>query len=305
MYRKYLNLLSLILCVYAVGPLALFASVRVFAEKPRVDNSASSQWILIDDFESGALSADWIKKDTRNDTKPRIENPQVTEVVLEDKGSVSASKNYFLLKKPAAEGVMGNRKALTFKKLPVDIPVGEIYTVFSRVNVEYFPNNHVYGLSNLDAKGIEVNDYNAFEPSFRITDKRESNGYKNDGTFMVKTHNGYKKIIDPLSKKEAKPAQTNVWYDVWLVVNNNTLENGGQTYDVYVRGGEFKTQEKVYSAANFRMERERPLTYFLMNCNTGPSNKPYGNGGVRYDDLYMHKGIELGYPLFSGVAIKK
>lgn len=316
MCRKYINSLSLLLRVYIITPLALFGSICVFAGKPLVDNSVSqAQWILIDDFESGTLSSDWIKKDTKNDTKPRVENPQITDVFFEGKELESQSpegtalegtlKNYFLLKKPAAEGVVGNRKALTFKKLPVEIPVGEIYTLFSRVNIEYFPNNHVYGLSNLDAQGIEENDYNAFEPSLRITDKFESNGYKNDGTLMVKTHDGYAKIIDPLSKKEAKPAEANVWYDIWLVVDNNTLKNGGQIYDVYIRGGEFKTQKKVYSGANFRMEREQPLTYFLMNCNTGPSDKPYGNGGVRYDDLYMHKGIQLDYPVLHQVDMKK
>lgn len=312
MCRKCIGSLSLILRVYIISPLVLFGSVYVSADKqPLTANSASpTQWILIDDFESGELSADWIKKDTKNDTKPRVENPQITDVFLEGKASEDASlegelKNHFLLKKPAAEGIVGNRKALTFKKLPVGISVGDVYTLFSRINIEYFPNNHVYGLSNLDAKGIEENDYNAFEPSLRITDKFESNGYKNDGTLMVKTHDGYAKIIDPLSKKEAEPAEPNVWYDIWLVIDNNTLKNGGQTYDVYVRGGEFKTQEKVYSGANFRMEREQPLTYFLMNCNTGPSDKPYGNGGVRYDDLYMHKGINLDNPVLPRADIKK
>lgn len=297
---------------------ALFSSVYVFADEPMPPKSASlTQWVLIDDFESGVLSSEWIKKDTKNDTNPYVENPQVTDVfsetshqISEDTNLVNPSsenvlKNYFLLKKPAAEGVVGNRKALTFKKLPVDIPVGETYTIFSRVNIEYFPNNHVYGLSNLDAKGIEKNDYNAFEPSLRITDKFESNGYKNDGTLMVKTHDGYAKIIDPRSQKDAKPAQTDVWYDIWLVVNNDTLENGGQTYDVYVRGGEFKTQKKVYHGAKFRMEREEPLTYFLMNCNTGPSDKPYGNGGIRYDDLYMQKGVKLDNPVLFNVSIGK
>lgn len=318
MYRKYLTPLLLTRCAYVTGCFALFSSVYVFADKPLLTQPAPlTQWILIDDFESGVLSTEWIKKDTKNDTNPRVENPQVTHVfsevshvIPEDKKLVNPSsdntlKNHFLLKKPAAEGVVGNRKALTFKKLPVDISVGETYTIFSRVNIEYFPNNHVYGLSNLDAKGIEENDYNAFEPSLRITDKFESNGYKNDGTLMVKTHDGYAKIIDPQSQKEAKPAEAGVWYDIWLVVNNDTLENGGQTYDVYVRGGEFKTQEKVYHGANFRMEREEPLTYFLMNCNTGPIDKPYGNGGVRYDDLYMRKGVALDNPVLLGVHVDK
>lgn len=253
---------------------------------------SKNTWLLIDNFESKQLANDWIKKDTKNDTQPRIENPQVSEIQQEANLS-----NRFLMKKPAAEGVVGNRKALTFKKLPTAIAVGDTYTIYSRVNIEYFPNNHVYGLSNLGPEGIAANDYNAFEPSLRITDKFESNGYKNNGTLMVKTHDGYARIFNPLTQKEAKPAAANTWYEIWLVVNNNTVANGGQKYDVYVRGGEFKQQAKVFSGANFRMERELPLTYFLMNCNTGPADKPYGNGGIRYDDLYMHPGTALDAPI--------
>ena len=71
----------------------------------------------------------------------------------------------------------------------------------------------------------------------------------------------------------------------------------GQQYNVYVQGGEFKTQTLVYKNAKFRMKRELPLIYFLANCNTGPLKKPYGNGGLKYDDLYMSRGINLSSPL--------
>ena len=79
-------------------------------------------------------------------------------------------------------------------------------------------------------------------------------------------------------------------------VNNAKLDQGGQTYDVYVRGGEFEEQALVYQGADFRMKRELPLIYFLSNCNTGPSDHPYGNGGVLYDDIYMSKGVRLTTP---------
>ncbi len=71
----------------------------------------------------------------------------------------------------------------------------------------------------------------------------------------------------------------------------------GQQYNVYVQGGEFKNQTLVYKNATFRMKRERPLSYFLANCNTGPHKNPYGNGGLRYDDIYMIKGVNLTNPL--------
>lgn len=248
------------------------------------------EWLLVDNFESGDISS-WTKRDTKNQTSPKIENPQVTEIRQEELG------NHFLIKKPAAEGVVGNRKALSFTKLPDEVGVGDTYTFYTRVNVEYFPNNHVFGLSNLDPEGIAKHDYNAFEPSLRITDKAESNGLKNDGTLMVKVGKGYDKIQNFAEQRSAKPLEQDVWYEVWYVVNNAKLADGGQRYDVYVRGGEFAEQTLVYRDADFRMKRELPLKYFLTNCNTGPIDKPYGNGGIRYDDIYMVKGINLTLPV--------
>lgn len=249
----------------------------------------SESWVLVDNFENQDLST-WEKRDTKNDTNPKIENPQVTEIRKETSG------NHYLIKKPAAEGIVGNRKALSFTKLPRSVEVGETYTFYTRINVEYFPNNHVFGLSNLDPQGIAENDYNAFEPSLRITDKAESSGLKNDGTLMVKLGKGYAKIENFEQGRKAKPLEESRWYEVWYVVNNATVANGGQIYDVYVRGGEFDEQRLVYQGADFRMKRERPLIYFLTNCNTGPKDHPYGNGGILYDDIYMVKGLNLSAP---------
>ena len=228
-----------------------------------------------------------------NDTDPRVENPQITEIQSE-----SNIRNHYLLKKPAADGVVGNRKALSYRKLPVVVDVGETYTFYLRFNVEYFPNNHVFGWSNLAPADINLQDYNAFEPSLRITDKYESDGTKNDGTLMVRKDGGYEKIFHPKTNKTAHPLQTDTWYEVWCVINNSSVIEGGQSYDVYLRGGnEFPQQQLVYSDADFRMARVLPLTYFLVNCNTGPKEKPYGNGGLRFDDLFMVSGIELSSPL--------
>ncbi|MBD1390996.1 hypothetical protein IC617_16325 [Neiella sp. HB171785] len=247
-------------------------------------------WRLIDDFEDPASMNHWIKADTDNQTEPHVPNPQVTE------RRQQANGNHYLLKKPAADGVVGNRKALTYKKLPEPVEVGEIYTFYGRFQVESFPNNHIFGLSDLAPKGIEQHAYNAFEPSLRITDKAESNGDKNDGTLMVKLGKGYDKVVNPETGQPAQPLAPGVWYQVWMVMDNRPRNEGGQRYDVFLKGGEFTQQTKVYSGADYRMKRQQPLIYFLANCNTGPVKKPYGNGGVRYDDLYLVKGKVLSSP---------
>jgi hypothetical protein len=249
-------------------------------------------WVLIDSFESGRLT-EWTKRDTKNETDPYIAKPQITTIETE------ASGNHFLLKKAAAENIVGNRKALTYRLLPLRVEVGETYTFYTRINVEYFPNNHVFGLSNLMPDQIDLQDYNAFEPSIRITDKLESNGHRNDGTLMVRKGKNYAKILNHSANRDGLPLKENTWYELWYSVNNSVRSDGGQRYDLYVRGGEFKTQQLVFQGADFRMKRELPLIYFLTNCNTGPIDKPYGNGGIRYDDLFMSEGTRLTTPRLS------
>lgn len=254
--------------------------------------SKKDSWIKIDDFESSNPLDQWTLADPQNETNPKVENPQVTEVNSEKNG------NNYLLKMPAREGVIGNRKAVSFKKLPVQVQVGEIYTLYIRLNVEKFPNNHVLGLSSAQPKTILENVYDGFEPSLRVTDRFDRQlPEKNDGTLMVKKDPWYDHIFNFKENRKAKPMETNTWYEIWCVADNRLSSEGGQKYDVFIKGGnEFPQQQKVYEGADFRMKRELPLIYFQATCNTGPVDNPYGNGGLRYDDLYMIKGEVLSSP---------
>ncbi|MGB5334939.1 MAG: hypothetical protein WBN07_04930, partial [Woeseiaceae bacterium] len=251
-----------------------------------------SPWILVDDFESDRALDDWASIDVQNETKPRVPNPQITEIRSEPE-----SGNRYMLRKPAADGVIGNRKAIGFVPLPVPVEVGETYTFYTRVNVEYFPNNHSFGLSNVAASDIPDLGYDSFEPMIRITDKFESDGYKNDGTLMVLVENrAYRKIVNPETGEAARPLEPGHWYELWYVVNNAARQAGGQRYDLYVRGGEFAAQQLVFADGEFRMQRTLPLLFFMAISNTGPHKAPYGNGGVRYDDIYMARGRTLSSP---------
>ena len=270
----------------------LLCLLSTLASCSTISKNTSNEWLLIDNFENSL--SDWQSVDTQNETNPQVKNPQITVIQPEQS---TASTNHYLLKKPARDGIVGNRKALSYKKLPQAVEVGDTYTFYIRINVAAFPNNHAFGLSNLTPELINKHAYDAFEPTLRVTDKTESNGLVNDGALMVKTDNGYSNIQNYTTKKSAKPLQTNTWYDVWYVVNNAAASEQGQQYDVYVKGGEFSKQTLVYKNAQFRMKREQPLIYFLANCNTGPIKKPYGNGGLRYDDLYMSKGTNLNNPM--------
>jgi len=272
--------------------LLLLCCAACASNSTAISNEAQSAWLLIDDFESGQLPERWTKVDAQNDTDPYVPDPQVSEI-----RSDPETGNRFMLRKPAADGVVGNRKALGFMPLPAPVLVGETHTLYARINIEYFPNNQSFGLSNVPASEIAVQAYDSFEPMVRITDKRESDGYRNDGTLMVLSgYKTYSKIINPATGKPARPLETGTWYELWCVVNNAPVDAGGQRYDLYVRGGEFAKQQLVFSGAQFRMQRAMPLMFFTTISNTGPRDDPYGNGGVRYDDIYLAKGRILSTP---------
>lgn len=247
---------------------------------------SSPAWVEIDDFETTPALSGWTNIDVDNQTEPFVENPQISERRAEGDG------NHYMLRKPAAEGIVGNRKALGSRTLPFEIAVGETATLYARINIEAFPNNHSFGLSNLSTKAIAQENYNAFEPMIRVTDKRESNGTKNDGTLMVLS--GENKAYATI--EGTQPAQPDIWYEIWAVIDNRPRAAGGQRYDLYVRGGEYAERTRVFTDADFRMRREQPLGQFIAISNTGPTRAPYGNGGVRYDDLYLARGETLSTP---------
>lgn len=194
----------------------------------------ATDWILIDNFEADSSLDKWTKADTKNETSPKVRSPQITE---RQKDVTASSENVYLIKKPAAEGIVGNRKALTYAALPQRVEVGETYTFYTRINVASFPNNHAFGISNMSPGDIELHDYNAFEATLRVTDKAESNGHKNIGALMVKTQQGYANIVNNRTGKDAKPLVPGQWYEIWYVVNNRKKSDGGQTYDVYMTKG--------------------------------------------------------------------
>jgi hypothetical protein len=272
---------------------ALLVSAACASDIPVEAARNGSPWVLVDNFESGATLEGWVNIDAQNDTDPHVPNPQISEIRKEP-----GTGNRYMIRKPAADGLVGNRKAIGFLPLPTPVRVSETYTFYTRVNVEYFPNNHSFGLGNVPMAAVSEHNYDSFEPMIRITDKRESDGSVNDGTLTVLSGDKtYSKINNLATGGAARPLEPGEWYELWYVVNNAPRDAGGQRYDLYVRGGEFEKQQLVFEDANFRMRRTLPLTFFMVICNTGPHDAPYGNGGLRYDDIYMASGKTLSSPL--------
>lgn len=270
----------------------MFAVAALLQACSQTVTSPSVGWVLVDDFEAPSAVTAWTHIDTQNETDPFVLNPQISEIRKE-----MGADNSYLLRKPAADGIVGNRKAISFRALPQLIPAEGTFTLYTRINVEAFPNNHSFGLSNLGESEIVDKGYDSFEPMIRVTDKAESDGTKNDGTLMVLSgYKTYSKINNPLTGGKAGPLKPGVWYELWIVINNGPKVKGGQSYDLHIRGGEFADRQLVFSGAVFRMGREAPLRAFMAISNTGPKKQPYGNGGVRYDDIYLTPGQLLTKP---------
>lgn len=105
--------------------LLLVACSGLLACSQNNQNAPSAKWLLVDNFEQPLKG--WTKADTDNQTQPYVANPQVTKIEVEE---TAKGINHILIKKPAEKGIVGNRKALSYKKLPKTVPVGETYTFF-------------------------------------------------------------------------------------------------------------------------------------------------------------------------------
>lgn len=85
-------------------------------------------------------------------------------------------------------------------------------------------------------------------------------------------------------------------FEPMLRVTDRTDGNGYKnTGTLQVLGGGDRRYSNIIDPATG--ESPEPLQYFMTTCNTGPPDRPYGNGGVRYDDIYVTPGRNLTSPL--------
>ena len=112
----------------------LLACVACTYDSTNDIGGTQSRWLLVDDFESGL--GQWTHVDVENNTDPFVPDPQIAEIHID-----AETGNHFILRKPAVDGLVGNRKAIGFAPLPVNVEAGETYTFYTRISVEYFPNN--------------------------------------------------------------------------------------------------------------------------------------------------------------------
>lgn len=71
-----------------------------------------------------------------------------------------------------------------------------------------------------------------------------------------------------------------VWYETWFVLNSTT-----QTYDVYIKGGDWAEQTQIVSGAAFRNQGTDPQNRFYVRMSTGDILNPKSVDKIWLDDL--------------------
>ena len=71
-----------------------------------------------------------------------------------------------------------------------------------------------------------------------------------------------------------------VWYETWFVLNSTT-----QTYDVFIKGGDWANQTQIVSGAAFRKQGTDPQNRFYVRMSTGDITNPKSVDKIWLDDL--------------------
>ena len=98
--------------VRIAGFLAALMCVACTYQSKTDTDGIPTRWLLVDNFEAAQALHGWTNIDVQNDTDPFVPNPQISEIRVE-----AETGNQFMLRKPAADGVVGNRKAIGFKPI--------------------------------------------------------------------------------------------------------------------------------------------------------------------------------------------
>ncbi|KAF0094385.1 MAG: Na-Ca exchanger/integrin-beta4 [Puniceicoccaceae bacterium 5H] len=267
------------------------AEATVYLDDVYVDPAAANisapvagHWALVSNFEQANAFDIW----SFTDMTTTASTPPVSTATLQ----TETNGNHALrIAATPAEGVYTHALA----QLPRRIEVGETVTFYSRMRVEDFATNQVWGLVNVPATNILSERFEAFDAMGRWTDDLGANRLQ---------------IRDDTSYQLAGGTYgTGQWQEVWMVVRNGGEASGGQTFDVYARpSGSTAAPTRVYTDAGFRIARETPMAFFQIIASKATDGK---GAAVAYDDLFLAAGEVLdapsgiGYGLYPGAGGEK
>ena len=236
-----------------------------------VGSSLFAAFQMIEDFESGALSAGFtIYQEAGN-----FATSPTTTVVANPYGSGSA----LAIHPGVASTTDSLNQTIEFaipSALQVTDPVTEskpvtFYFKMARPLVAGVPGEAdiTWGLADSTTRSAVGSPlaYGAYSVLGRI---------ETNGIIDIRDGGSYKDLA-------VAPLETEAWYEFWFVVDHFT-----NTFTQYVKGGtDFATQTKVFEGAAYRNETVNNLDTMLFITSAGNTDGAKGKDDTYFDDVYI------------------
>jgi hypothetical protein len=159
-------------------------------------------------------------------------------------------------------GVFGGDGTQTFN-IWISIPfpdIAAVGTVYNRIQFGELVDV-VWGTSPV----AEPASYGDFSSALRM---------ELDGIF------DYREGADGYPEIAGGAREDDTWYETWFVLDSTT-----QTYDAYIKGGDWAEQTQIVTGAAFRKQGTDPQNRFYMRMSTGDIANPKSVDKVLIDDL--------------------
>jgi hypothetical protein len=238
-----------------------FDDIHIDIGHANISDPTDADWQLVDHFEGPAPLASW-----------QIPTPSAfTSLVAEADG------NHYMRR-------TGSPGAIAAKRLPFDTQVSQTVTTFFRMRFEGTSLHHNLGISALNPENPSTYTENEFEAQIRLSGSGDLDVY--DGLAGT---NGF--VPAKIGDQVIPPLLSGIWYNVWMVSSNAGFASGGQTWQAYIQGGEWKKPTAVTDVLYFHKGSESPITHFVSLASDGTSDE------ICLDDIYACRGVQLTNPI--------
>jgi hypothetical protein len=204
---------------------------------------------------------------------------------------------------PAVTGAANGRSASAFQ-FPdgVEVPSGEIATIYLRFAFEGYQVAHHFGFTSVtepvSGPNTPTHNYSDLGPTTQVSLHQATTQetlavyetYKN--SWWTSVTQDATKILEP-----------GVWYELWYQLDNATVAEGGGFFELYIRGGAWGDGEPVhlfnwviadtsFTDWGFRDKEDAALTRFLNIANGGTPDAAMGQtqDAIYFDDMYVTVG---------------
>lgn len=222
--------------------------------------SASAQWTLINDFESGEVPTYAV-----NTTSSEAEL-----IIIDDAGGVTGNKGFFIWSGEIGVSYADTRVSVP---LPQAVGPGQTATVYWRFYQYGADNNFHMATSDLDT----LNAWDNLNAIFRVSARVPEVGMYGSSGYEVSS--------------PAYSISIETWYENWMVIDFDS-----NSYELYVKGpsdaSPVRLTGSVTSSGNFGFRRlpTDPIDFLVVASNSDNASTPNQGDDWVVDDIYFAMG---------------